>query len=102
MKPIFFSIPFIFILNNTIAQTPVADTTVLQVRGRSIIYYIDGIEVNHSPLDSCKVTGIEDLRIITGGLPVIYGDIKSSIIQIDPALPIVTPVKDKKQKLEKE
>ena len=78
----------------------------LQIRnGRGdCYYYIDGIKVNGQLTDSIADSlGIKDVQIITGGLPINFGDLNSSVIRITKTTDCVIPrkliVSDKEQKM---
>ncbi|WP_341904855.1 hypothetical protein [Fluviicola taffensis] len=100
MKSILYSVLFLLTATNSIAQTSVSDTTI-HIRGGADYYYIDGCKI----LGSSSLTGtiVKDATVITGGLPVNYGDINSSIIQVNatpvPTIPRKAIVSDKEQKL---
>lgn len=81
---------------NSLAQAPIpdtsktavpnasiaADTNYITIRGRrgDCYYYIDGIKVRGSA--NLPKKSIEEVTVITGGVPVDYGDLKGSIIRI--------------------
>lgn len=100
MKSIFYSIIFLLVTSNSFsfAQTLVSDT--LNVR-RGNHYYIDGCKIRGA--SSLTGTVVQDVTVITGGLPVNYGDIDSSIIQMNaspvPAIPLKVIISNKEQKL---
>ena len=107
MKPLLFSFLFLFAANYSTAQAPVSDTSEIIIRG-SFVYYIDGIMVRSSKEESVK-SGMEDIEIITGGIPGIYGDICgpfSIIVPLKTTIPAPqkapTTINDKLQNLETE
>jgi len=62
--------------------------------------YIDGIRVRGSR--DLPIESLEEVTVITGGLPVNYGDLNSSIILINTALVPAIPqrrISDKEQKM---
>ncbi len=74
MKLFLFSSLFLFAANHSPAQAPVSDTLEnINIRG-NCIYYIDGIMVRSSN-EEWEKSGIEDIEIITGGIPGTYGDV---------------------------
>ena len=89
MKSLLIALSVLFIWQNSNAQ--LTDTSQIVVRRGPRIYYIDGIRVQSS-CDSIKDSIIteEEIRIITGGLPVVYGDAEGSVIQISPISPAET------------
>lgn len=90
MKSYIFFAPLLLIWNHSIAQASVPDTTKITIRRGPCIYYIDGIKVNVPTSDSLKDSTMtdEEVQIITGGLQVIYGDVKSSLIQVNSTPPV--------------
>lgn len=103
MKYVLFSALFFLAINQSLAQTT-PDTSncsdqihIRGQRGDSTFYYIDGIKV----LGAANVTGtrIEEISIITGGLPGTYGDINSSLLHISPGPAIKRKTCDKEQNL---
>ncbi|TSJ40090.1 hypothetical protein [Fluviicola chungangensis] len=89
MKYVLFSVLSFLTINQSLAQSSIPDTSnhtdQIQIRGQrgdSTFYYIDGIKVRKT----ANVTGtrIEDIFIITGGIPIIYGDLNSSMFRISP------------------
>ena len=99
MKTFLFCSLFFFAATNSMAQTSVSDTTI-HVRGE-VYYYIDGITVRGSR--DIPEKSVEEVSVIIGGLPVNYGDLNSSIIQVNtapvPTIPRKVIVSDKEQKL---
>lgn len=98
MKSILYSVLFLLTATNSLAQTPVSDTLI--IRGGST-YYIDGCKIR----ESASLTGtiVKDVTVITGGLPGTYGDLNSSIFEINTAsvktIPSKVIVSDKEQNL---
>lgn len=84
------------ILNGTPANC--GDIQIRGQRGDSCYYYIDGIKVRGSA--NLPEAAVEEVTVITGGLPVHYGDsYPGCIIQINcPPKAAVTP-SDKEQKM---
>nr|WP_294860792.1 hypothetical protein [uncultured Fluviicola sp.] len=103
MKTILYSVLFLLTITNSFTQTSVSDTAI-HVRGQAD-FYIDGIKVRGSRL--LPKTATEEVSVITGGLPVNYGDSYCGcIIRINcppkTAVPTVGPkimVSDKEQKM---
>jgi hypothetical protein len=91
MKSVLISALFLFLLSEVYAQASVPDTMPVNPRSFPCIFYIDGIQVRNPRCDSTNTITTEEIKIIIGGLPVIYGDLKSSIIQIIPPQPAVKP-----------
>lgn len=57
-------------------------------------YYIDGVKVNGQLTDSIADSlGIEDVQVITGGLPINFGDLNSSDIPVNKTPDKVIPGK---------
>lgn len=98
MKSLLMALPLLFIWHNLSAQS--ADTSQIMVRRGPTIYYIDGVRVqaNDSIKDS---TSIQEIQIITGGLPINYGDVKGSLIKVTSTPPTEMDRKtiQKKQKM---
>ena len=90
MKSLLYSILFAFVFNPSFAQNPVPDTTKMVVRRGPCIYYIDGVKVNSCDSIRDSIMTDEEVQIIIGGLPIVYGDINSSLIQISPTPPAET------------
>jgi len=83
MKPTLFSVFSLFIWSQSLAQSTSGNGDIIVRNGRgTCIYYIDGIKVRGSQTDSIKATEASGISIITGGLPVNYGDLNSSMIRI--------------------
>jgi hypothetical protein len=71
MKLILFGFLFLLLASNSVAQT--SDTVINIRRQGTTYYYIDGIKVQSG--DSIpRENSLEEVTVITGGLPVNYGD----------------------------
>ncbi len=103
MKGILFCSLFLLTASNSIAQTPVSDTAIHVRGGRD--FYIDGIKVRGNA--NLPKSALEEVTVITGGLPVNFGDSYCGcIIRINcppkTSVPVIQPkttVSDKEQKL---
>ena len=66
--------------------TPVDGSPDLNIRScrTCTYYYIDGIKVEPPKKEeqNSKVDKVEEIKIITGGIPVDYGDVDSGVIRI--------------------
>jgi hypothetical protein len=97
MKPILYSILFLLTATHSVAQVP---DTLNQVQD-SVYFYIDGIKVRSYRGNCLSIGSSEDVQIITGGIPVNYGDCVGSIITVIRAPRMKTPVQvsDKEQNM---
>jgi hypothetical protein len=131
MRTVLFCSLFLFIANNSIAQTSTSDNSAIHIRQGTSYYYIDGIKVrggrdipeksveepstitdtlnkqgavNTIDFDMDKIKKdshliqlvksdseivLVTIEVITGGLPGIYGDLNSSLIQVN-TTPVLT------------
>ena len=99
MKSMLFILIYLLSVNISSAQPPVSDSSGnLTIRGNSY-YCIDGIKVrSHAILTK---TSLEEVTVITGGIPGTYGDLTGSIISIESIpVPIIPRKKaDKEQQM---
>ena len=49
-------------------------------RGDAVVYYVDGIRITGSP--NIPINSVEQIDIITGGVPARYGDATSGVINV--------------------
>lgn len=63
----------------SLSLNPEGEITIRSCRSENCYYYIDGIKVRLNE----ATDNIEEVTVITGGIPVNYGDINSSIIRIE-------------------
>ncbi len=93
--------PFICLLSANVssAQAPGPDSSNHLIVRSNSYYYIDGIKV-HGKVTHTK-TSLQEVSIITGGIPVNYGDLRGSIISIGPTpAPVISrKTADKEQKM---
>lgn len=99
MESILYSAIFLLTATNSFGQTSVSDTSI-HIRQGTTIYYIDGIKVRGNR--DLPRENQEEVSIITGGLPVNFGDLKSDIIQLNSTpVPLIPDkrISNKEQKM---
>jgi len=99
MKSLLYTFICLLSANVSSAQTPLSDSSNHLIVRSNSFYYIDGIKV-HSNTSLTK-TSLAEVTVITGGIPVNYGDLRGSIISVGPIPVHVVPRKttDKVQKM---
>jgi hypothetical protein len=88
----------LFTANNSFAQTSASDTSILIRRGDTY-YYIDGIKIRGSA--NLPKSAIEEVSVITGALPINFGDCHhcGCFISIDPKPKPTIKISDKEQNM---
>lgn len=96
MKSLLYTFICLLSANISSAQVPVPDSSNhLTLRGNSF-YCIDGIKVRSNATHT--KTSLEEVAVITGGIPGTYGDLTNSIISVEsipvPVIPRKTADKE--------